>query len=86
MAQEIPNFKQLKTDLIEAFNMAEPDWLIKENPTHHSAGFGIFTNQTLTVTMIHFIEVHGYQLRHIKPAGSLNSEESLHAFFVEAEL
>ena len=84
MAQEIPNFKQLKTDLIEAFNMAEPDWLIKKNPEHHSAGFGIFTNQTLTVTVIHFIEVHGYQFKNVKASDIV--EGGIHAHFVEADL
>jgi len=83
MAQEIPNFEQLKTDLSETFEMDEPDWLIKKNPTHHSAGFGIFTNQAVSVTMIHFIEIHGYQFKHVKlvPEG-----DKMHFHFVEAEL
>ena len=84
MAQEIPNFDQLKIDLTEAFEMSEPDWLIEKNPTQHSAGFGIFTNQILTMTVIHFIEVHGYALKNIKPSDRV--EGGFHAFFVECDL
>lgn len=81
MANEIPNFEGLKQSLKDTFQIDEPDWLIKKNPEHHSVGFGIFTNQILTMTVIYFIEVHGYQLRHIKPTES----GGLHTFFVESE-
>ena len=80
MTTEITTFDSMRSILIQTFDMVAPDWLIKKNPEHQSAGFGIFTNQTLTVTVIHFIEVHGYELRHIKP-----TESGLHAFFVEAD-
>jgi len=84
MAQEIPNFAQLKIDLSETFEMDEPDWLIVKNPEHHSAGFGIFTNQVLTVTVIHFIEVHGYNFKNVKASDKI--EGGIHAHFVEADL
>ena len=82
MISEITDFETLKDVLINTFQMTEPDWIIKKNPEHHSVGFGIFTNQILTVTVINFIEVQGYELRHIKPTES----GGLHAFFVEAQI